>query len=57
MLHLSTQPSAGTGLGRNAVRKLIWMYGDEIRFDNPAGVGTTFYLRLPASLAAVAQDC
>lgn len=45
----STKPNTGTGLGLNTVRKLIWMYGGEIRFDSPAEGGTTFYLRLPAS--------
>lgn len=57
MLHFSTQPSTGAGPGLNFVRKRIWMYGDEIRFDNPVGGGTTFYLWPPASLASAAHDC
>lgn len=44
----STKPNTGTGLGLNTVRKLIWMYGGDIRFDNPAEGGTRFFLRLPA---------
>ncbi len=46
----STKPNTGTGLGLNTVRKLIWMYGGDIRFDNPAGGGTVFTLRLPGDL-------
>ena len=47
----STKPSTGTGLGLNTVRKLIWIYGGEIRFENPEAGGTVFYLRLPAAVS------
>lgn len=51
----STKPNTGTGLGLNTVRKLIWMYGGDIRFDNPPEGGTVFTLRLPGDLAPSPQ--
>lgn len=45
----STKPNTGTGLGLNTVRKIIWLYGGDIRFESDVGRGTTFVFRLPAA--------
>jgi signal transduction histidine kinase len=38
----------GTGLGLAIVKKVIDQHGGKIRFDSVPGVGTTFYVHIPA---------
>ncbi len=45
--YFSTKPD-GTGLGLAIVDHIIASHGGSVRFDSAEGVGTTFYLDLPA---------
>ena len=49
--HESADGEPGTGLGLALTKSLVELHEGTIRFESAAGVGTTFSVRLPASIA------
>jgi signal transduction histidine kinase len=52
----SRKGSRGTGLGLPVSQKILREHGGEIRVESTPGVGSRFYLELPAQGAAVARN-
>jgi signal transduction histidine kinase len=52
----STRQSGGTGLGLSIAKALIERLGGRIGFETATGVGTTFYVDLPAWNGELEQD-
>ncbi|MBI3891946.1 MAG: hypothetical protein HY303_10505 [Candidatus Wallbacteria bacterium] len=50
----TTRPE-GTGLGLSVVKQIVERHKGEIRVESPPGRGTTFHIRLPASVADEAE--
>lgn len=44
-----TRSAGGTGLGLNISKSIIEQHGASLDFDSEVGVGTRFYIRMPAS--------
>lgn len=45
-----SREQGGTGLGLSIVKHIVGLYGGDVRADSAPGVGTTFTVRLPASV-------
>lgn len=50
---INTKSKPGSGLGLTIVKSLVERHGGTISFDSSEGVGTSFYIRLPALAAAL----
>jgi two-component system, NtrC family, nitrogen regulation sensor histidine kinase NtrY len=50
--YVTTKPK-GTGLGLAIVQRIVFDHHGQIWFESQPGVGTTFYVDLPASLRAI----